>query len=59
MISFMISVVPPKIVAISVAHGRPSRRHRSLAVLGVGLGCLDTSPDHLARKPVLSSGSGS
>ena len=34
MISFMMSVVTPKIVAISVAHGRPSRRHRSLAVLG-------------------------
>jgi hypothetical protein len=59
MISFMISVVRPMIVAISVAHGRLSCRHRSLAVLGVGLGCLDTSPDHLAREPVFSSGSGS
>jgi hypothetical protein len=30
-----------------------------LAVLGASPGCLDTSSDHLARKPVFSSGSGS
>jgi hypothetical protein len=61
-----ISVMPPKIVAISVADGRPSRRHRSLAVLGVGLGCLiphpiispgsPSSPAGAARDPFRDTG---